>query len=288
MNTLRYLPLVLSLLAALPAGAQDPEEFPGLLVVSAPPEEAGEFIAGVCDPEDCLRPHPEGLGPARLVPALDPGQPDLDPPIGPDQGCAGLTNANEIAGNFAFLPAGGCDFLTKFYHMGWAGALGVVLYPDESVGPNDDSTLVNIEWEELAIFFFPGLFITRYRALQLLAAHDAGQEVIVEMRMNPDVVAAEPPPEVLPFALSVSPNPTRSDALVRVAADRPMTSARLSVLDGLGREVAVLHAGPLPAGPRAFRLPDAALAGGVYLVRLAAETADGRRVSAARLVTRVE
>ncbi|MDX1421478.1 MAG: PA domain-containing protein [Rubricoccaceae bacterium] len=280
--------VALALLAALPAGAQDPEEYPGLLVVSAPPEEAGEFTAGVCDPARCLLPPPEGIGPTQLVPVRDPGYPDLIPPVPPDLGCTTYTNADEVTGSFALVQDGGCDPTDKFFYALNAGAVGIVLYHDESVGPDDDSTLVNIDWEWDWLIYLPGLFVSRYRGERLLAAHGAGQEVVAEMRMNPDVVAAEPPPEAPPFALTVTPNPTRGDALVRVTADSPLPSARLSVLDVLGREVAVLHAGPLPAGPSTFRLPDAALGGGVSLFRLAAETADGRRVSAARLVTRVE
>ncbi|MDX1421195.1 MAG: hypothetical protein R3181_14615 [Rubricoccaceae bacterium] len=264
--------LALALLAALPAGAQDPEEFPGLLVVSAPPEEAGEFIAGVCDAAHCLLLPPQGVGPYRLVPGRDPGLPDANPPVGPDRGCDWFTNADEIAGNFVLIRAGGCNNLDKFTNAWFNDALGVVLYHDETVGADDDSTLANIEWKFHVLLPVYGLFVSRYRGERLLAAHDAGHEVVAEMRMTPDVVAAEPPAATQPFALSVSPNPTLGGAAVRVAADRPLVDARLSVLDGLGREVAVLHAGPLPAGPSTFRLP-AGLRSGVSLVRLAADGA---------------
>src|SRR5690606_30163961 len=141
-------------------------------------------------------------------------------------------------------------------------------------------------WKVDWLILLPGLFISRYRGERLLAAHDAGHEVVAEMMMNPDVVAAEPPAEGQPFRLSVTPNPSRGDAVVRVEAARP-GEARVSVYDALGREVAVLHAGPLGAGSRAFRLP-AELRSGVYLVRLAAETPDGRRVSVAQRATHVE
>ena len=46
---------------------------------------------------------------------------------------------------------------------------------------------------------------------------------------------------------------------------------RLSVLDALGREVAVLADGPVPAGPHAVRFDAAALPAGLYLLRLRAD-----------------
>ncbi|MDX1419969.1 MAG: PA domain-containing protein, partial [Rubricoccaceae bacterium] len=224
MNTLRYLLIALALLAALPAGAQDPQEYPGLLIVSEPMEEMGGFAAGVCIAGHCLLPPLEGTGPALLIPGRDPGDPDGIPPSDPDEGCTPFTNGDEIAGNFVLIRAGGCTNWGKFYNAVVHGAVGVVLYHDETVGPDDDSTLVNIGWPQTTNISLPGLFISRYRGLRLLAAHDAGQEVVAEMRMNPDAVAAEPPAEAPPFALSVSPNPARGHALVHVAADRPLPS----------------------------------------------------------------
>ena len=79
-------------------------------------------------------------------------------------------------------------------------------------------------------------------------------------------------------ALTVGPNPTRGAATARITlgASAP---ARVAVQDVLGREVAVLHDGPLGAGEHAFALP-AELAPGVYVVR-----ASTGGVASARTVT---
>ena len=70
----------------------------------------------------------------------------------------------------------------------------------------------------------------------------------------------------------VAPNPTAGRALVtyRTAAAGPV---RLSVLDVLGREVALLADGPAPAGAHAAALDAAALPAGLYLLRLHADGA---------------
>ncbi|MEM7789606.1 MAG: PQQ-dependent sugar dehydrogenase [Bacteroidota bacterium] len=65
-------------------------------------------------------------------------------------------------------------------------------------------------------------------------------------------------------------NPFATETRVEVEA-RPGTAARVTLADALGRTVAVLHDGPVPAGT--FRLPvdGRPLAPGVYHVRLATE-----------------
>lgn len=92
-------------------------------------------------------------------------------------------------------------------------------------------------------------------------------------------------PAAEPGALAIGalrPNPVsaRAEMMVTMPEAGP---ARLSVLDVLGREVAVLVDGPLAAGAQAVRLDASALAPGVYLLRL--ETA-GR--IATRRFTRVQ
>ena len=71
-----------------------------------------------------------------------------------------------------------------------------------------------------------------------------------------------------PPALSLAapaPNPSRGGAAVRFTTDGEVV--RLSVVDLLGREVAVLADGALSPGAHARRLPG--LASGVYVMRLA-------------------
>ena len=78
--------------------------------------------------------------------------------------------------------------------------------------------------------------------------------------------------------LTVWPNPSGGAVTVALALERP-SSVRVVAYDVLGREVAVLHAGPLGAGEHTFTL-DAALPPGLYVVR-----AVGERLRAARRVT---
>lgn len=71
------------------------------------------------------------------------------------------------------------------------------------------------------------------------------------------------------LSLRVGPNPTRGPASVWFTPAAPV-SARLSVHDVLGREVAVLHDGPLPAGDASWTWDAAGVPAGVYVVRLTA------------------
>ena len=84
----------------------------------------------------------------------------------------------------------------------------------------------------------------------------------VELARHTVHVVVEPP------ALSLAapaPNPSRGGAAVRFTTDGE--AVRLSVVDLLGREVAVLADGALSPGAHARRLPG--LASGVYVMRLA-------------------
>ena len=78
------------------------------------------------------------------------------------------------------------------------------------------------------------------------------------------------------------PNPSRGGAAVAFTlADAG--AVRLSVLDALGREVAVLADGDLPAGGHERRLRAGALAAGLYAVRLVTGTDDRvRRLTVVR------
>ena len=81
-------------------------------------------------------------------------------------------------------------------------------------------------------------------------------------------VAAElPPPDVPGSALAVTvvPNPVRGRAEVTVAVRRG-GPVRVAVVDVLGREAAVLHAGALGVGMHRFAVPGRGLSPGVYVV----------------------
>ena len=78
-------------------------------------------------------------------------------------------------------------------------------------------------------------------------------------------VAADGRPDDATQALSVAPNPVASSACVTLRLEAP-AEARVTVLDALGRTVAVLADGPLGAGEHALRLEAAGLPASVYAV----------------------
>lgn len=93
--------------------------------------------------------------------------------------------------------------------------------------------------------------------------------------------AAEDLPSVEAFGLDAPfPNPTVGRAALRLHLGRTQP-VRVAVFDALGRRVAVLHEGLLPAGAHSFALDTAALPSGVYVVR-----ASGERVASRRLAVR--
>ncbi|WP_412061590.1 T9SS type A sorting domain-containing protein [Rubrivirga sp. IMCC45206] len=84
------------------------------------------------------------------------------------------------------------------------------------------------------------------------------------------------------LALDAFPNPTRGDATVRFTLDRTQT-VRITLVDALGRRVAVVADGTFAAGAAAVPVPTAGLAPGVYVLRLDAEAgAATRTVSVVR------
>lgn len=95
-------------------------------------------------------------------------------------------------------------------------------------------------------------------------------------------VASEAPPETAAPRLRVVPNPTSGRVSVRLTLDAT-SEARISVVDALGRRVAVLHDGPLAGGEQSFAFDTSALPAGVYVVRL---EAGGVRASARVSVVR--
>ena len=74
----------------------------------------------------------------------------------------------------------------------------------------------------------------------------------------------------VPSGVSVTavPNPSGGRPSVAVTLGRPSASVRVSVFDALGREVAVLHDGPLGAGTHRLGLDGEALPAGSYVARV--------------------
>lgn len=83
------------------------------------------------------------------------------------------------------------------------------------------------------------------------------------------------------LALSVAPNPSRGASTVTLTGAVPLASARVVLLDALGRRVAVLHDGALPADAR-LALPPG-LPPGVYSV---SADADGHAATARVTIAR--
>jgi hypothetical protein len=96
-------------------------------------------------------------------------------------------------------------------------------------------------------------------------------------------VAAEEPAQAGVFGLrSLYPNPTTVQTTV--VLDVPTAQAvRVAVFDLLGREVAVLHDGPLAAGSHRLALDATRLPAGLYLVRAMGA---GHRATRKLMVTR--
>jgi choice-of-anchor B domain-containing protein len=91
-----------------------------------------------------------------------------------------------------------------------------------------------------------------------------------------DATAAEAgaPPDG--FALASYPNPFSRSATVALSVGEAQR-ARVAVYDVLGREVAVLHDGPLAAGAHELRLDGSDLPAGSYVVRAAGVTFEAAR-----------
>ena len=120
--------------------------------------------------------------------------------------------------------------------------------------------------------------LTAAAAGALVAAVDAVAEAVA----SPCSEAADAPAVASAmaeagFGLSAWPNPSAGRATVAFSVETA-GAVRLSVVDALGREVAVLVEGVVEAGRHEAVLSAGALPAGVYLVRLA--TADGQAATA--------
>jgi hypothetical protein len=223
----------------------------------------------------------------ELLHVEDPGVDSLG--AKPGEGCAPLTNGDEIAGNFALIRRGACEFGLKALHAQEAGARGWIVYNDERV-PDDDTTTVDMLGGQYGLqVFIPGVFASRVLGLLLLDALERGERVRVNMRYDwcenwgCYSTTIEPQPDGSPgtHALSdVSPNPSagRASFTLEVAATQRV---RVAVYDALGREVAALHDGLLPAGAaHTLTFDGRGLAAGLYVVRIEGEAFSNARTLA--------
>ena len=132
---------------------------------------------------------------------------------------------------------------------------------------------------------FFGAFRAEVQSLQGQGVLTAGQasvlvglvDAVAAAVASPCSVAGAPPVSAAavaaPEGLSVWPNPSAGRVAVAFTVEAA-SAVRLSVVDALGREVAVLADGPVDAGAHRAELDGSSWPAGVYLVRLA--TADGR------------
>jgi len=77
----------------------------------------------------------------------------------------------------------------------------------------------------------------------------------------------EPGPAPAGAVLAVAPNPVRTYGWVALTLPIAAVHAFVAVFDVLGRQVLLVHEGPLPAGRTALRLEASALPAGVYTLR---------------------
>ena len=125
-------------------------------------------------------------------------------------------------------------------------------------------------------------WITKERVVASATAAGDGRPALARYSVPQGGVATAAEPGAAPLALTVAPNPARGAAALRLTTAAPLT-ARVTVSDALGRDVARLWDGPVAAGTTAFALDASALAPGVYVARV--ET-DGRALAVRLTVVR--
>ncbi len=140
-------------------------------------------------------------------------------------------------------------------------------------------------WELVDLETPPGVRFNGFAPhgdLVLAGTIDAGVWTVPAEAFAP-TVADEAAPEPFAYSLStIHPNPTSgaSRLTLTLAEVQPV---RVEVLDVLGRRVAVLHEGRLPAGEHPLAVPAETLRAGTYLVRITGpDFADVRRITVVR------
>lgn len=206
---------------------------------------------------------PDTLGPIPLVPVEGNGA--TAPPA---HGCDPLSNAGEVAGSVAFVERGTCAFETKLQRAADAGAVVAIIANNDARDPDYIGPPVLCSICPPYETPLPFLFVS----------YNSGQAILAELASGPTDATLVPIRVAAPVAVEETtqagafvlhpayPNPLASHATVGL--DLPTAQAvRVAVFDLLGREVAVLHNGPLAAGGHDLVLDAARLPSGVYVVR---------------------
>lgn len=191
--------------------------------------------------------------------------------ITPDMLCGEATNAGDLAGNIAFANRGACSFSLKAYYAQQAGALGLVIGNNDQANP--DQIILMAAGDSAAAVTIPTLSIS-YNSAQVIMGEIEFTDITVEMIDKRDpIVAIEDDVQAHGFALTASyPNPFATRSQFELMVDRAQ-NVRVALYDLLGREVAVLHEGAVPAGVEHRVVIDASnLPSGTYLYRAVGET----------------
>ena len=144
-----------------------------------------------------------------------------------------------------------------------------------------DETLAPGESRTLTLTFRSGARdVGEYTsALQAFeAASGAAVEVPLALTVTQGTDAEEGTAEPETASLSVYPNPSAGEAVVELTLSEA-SETRVVLFDVLGREVAVLHDGPLGTGSHRLALDGRRLPSGVYLVRVEGATSLSRRIT---------
>jgi len=202
---------------------------------------------------------------------------------------------NDLTGRIALIERGPseetdpCYFNRKVYHAEQAGAIGVVVFNHaEWVQEQGDVVRGGMSAGDTSIAVtIPALLFPRGMAQPWLDTLATGAPVCVRMSTlccgGPitygvcGTVASEPGADSS-TSLAVVPNPFAAAATLTLSLARAQ-AVRVEAYDALGRRVALLHDGVLPAGAHRLTLDGAVLPPGVYVVRAAGEAfAVSRRV----------
>jgi hypothetical protein len=256
----------------------------GELIISSPDDLAGSYVTGVTAQDydtpvlwDTTGLLPPGVS-AEIVPARDPGAGDDE-----DEGCATITNVDEVQGNIALMRRGACSFSTKALNAQEAGAVGFIVYMDEreedAGGVVTEHTIRGMlgtegEVEDVTI---PGIFISRFLGEQIISqVEDFENDVVATMKYQdcylPPVANEE---NVQPGVREVSaayPNPFARSTQFDLTLDAAQ-HVSVNVFNVLGQRVATLHEGALAGETtHTFTFEASDLPGGVYLYRVNGET----------------
>lgn len=166
------------------------------------------------------------------------------------------------------------------------GRYTVILANGSSSNGHLGAVHVNVRGFYDAVCYPTGMFTTSgplaisVRCVTYTGAPVDAQFIFYRMMERYQPVADEPGAETSRLALGApAPHPVTGTSRLSLTLPAP-ADARVAVVDVRGREVALLHAGPLPAGTTALTVDASGLAPGVYVVRAVA----GRDVAVRRLV----